>query len=40
MRPTVAKVVVSIPLLEHPREPVSKLADVVRNLLGANMEEP
>jgi hypothetical protein len=39
MRPTVVKVVVRIPLLEQPREPVSKLADVVRNLLGANLKE-
>jgi hypothetical protein len=39
MRPTVGEVVVCIALLEQPREPVSELADVARDILGANPEK-
>jgi len=39
MRPTVGEVVVSVPLLEQPGEPLSKHANVLRNLRGANLEE-
>jgi len=36
MRTTVGEVVVCVALLKQPRKPLSKRANVLRNLLGTN----